>query len=168
MSNQQQYLNPPIPAPSASRSKGPVIVAAVVSAVAFIAGGLLGAGLSHARTVNVATPGPTVTVPGPTFTPPAVTTTVQVPGPRTTVTLPPPGPAISFPGDGTFVVGTDIKPGTYKTAGMPGCYWARLASLDTSNIIDNNNTDGPTTVTILRSDKAFETQGCAGWARVHS
>jgi ribosomal protein L29 len=64
-------------------------------------------------------------------------------------------------GTGTFVVGQDIEPGTYRAAASPGCYWARLKSLDTSNIIDNQNADGPVVVEILPSDKAFETDGCA-------
>jgi outer membrane murein-binding lipoprotein Lpp len=69
-------------------------------------------------------------------------------------------------GTGTFVVGSDINPGTYRAAASPGCYWARLASLDNSNIIDNNNADGPVVVQILASDKAFEDNGCADFHRI--
>lgn len=67
----------------------------------------------------------------------------------------------TIPGDGTFEVGTDIEPGTYRAEAMPGCYWARLSSLDTSDIIDNNNADGPVVLEILPSDKALQLQGCA-------
>ncbi len=66
-------------------------------------------------------------------------------------------------GEGTFVVGEDIKPGTYRAAASPGCYWARLRTLDTSDIIDNDNADGPVVVEILPSDKAFQTSGCASF-----
>lgn len=66
----------------------------------------------------------------------------------------------SFDGEGTYVVGTDIKPGTYRAAASPGCYWARLASLDTSNIIDNDNADGPVVLQVLPSDKAVTVTRC--------
>jgi hypothetical protein len=69
--------------------------------------------------------------------------------------------ANTVPGTGTFVVGEDIQPGTYRAAAQPGCYWARLNSLDTSDIADNDNADGPVVVQILPSDKAFQTTDCA-------
>jgi hypothetical protein len=71
----------------------------------------------------------------------------------------------TIPGTGTFVVGTDITPGTYRADAQPGCYWARLNSLDTSDIADNDNADGPVVVEILPSDKAFETNDCADFHR---
>ncbi len=72
----------------------------------------------------------------------------------------------SVPGDGTFLVNKQINPGTYQAAGSSGCYWARLASADTSNIIDNNNSDGPVTVQIQASEFAFEANNCATFHRV--
>jgi hypothetical protein len=69
-------------------------------------------------------------------------------------------------GSGTFVVGGDVSPGTYRAAASPGCYWARLRSLDTNDIIDNDNADGPLVVEILPSDKAFTTNGCADFHKV--
>jgi hypothetical protein len=71
----------------------------------------------------------------------------------------------SFAGTGTFLVNKEINPGTYQAAASSGCYWARLASADTSNIIDNNNSDGPIVVQIASSDVAFEDQGCATFHR---
>jgi hypothetical protein len=72
-------------------------------------------------------------------------------------------------GNGTWVVGTDIEPGTYRTDGAtgPGCYWARLSGLsgEFGDIITNGITEGPTTVTIASSDAAFESQGCQQWTR---
>lgn len=67
--------------------------------------------------------------------------------------------------DGTYVVGVDILPGMYRTPGGTHCYWARLRSLDTSDIIDNNNSStGPQAVDILPSDRAFLTDNCQIWS----
>jgi hypothetical protein len=61
------------------------------------------------------------------------------------------------------------NPGKYKTpgpdGGLPLCYWARLmdTSGDSDAIITNGNAQGPTTVTISKTDAAFETQ-CA-WTK---
>ena len=41
-----------------------------------------------------------------------------------------------------------------------------MASLDTNNIIDNNNADGPVVVQLQPTDKAFQTSGCADFHRV--
>lgn len=94
-----------------------------------------------------------------------VTSTVQA---TETVTVtatppPPPGPKTTISTNGTFVVNTDIAPGTYRTAGGVGCYWARLRTLDTNDIIDNNVSDGPQVVRILPTDMAFMTRGCGTW-----
>lgn len=69
-------------------------------------------------------------------------------------------------GTGTYLVGKDIKPGIYRAASSPGCYWARLSSLDTNDIIDNDNADGPVVVEIRSSDVAFEAEGCATFHRI--
>lgn len=67
----------------------------------------------------------------------------------------------SFEGDGMYIVGEDIEPGTYKADASPGCYWARLASGDTSDIVDNDNVDGPAVITIAASDYAVQVARCA-------
>lgn len=76
-----------------------------------------------------------------------------------------PSAGITIPGDGTFLVGDDIQPGTYRTAGGAGCYWARLkgTSGELGDIIANGNVTGPTTITIAPSDAAFQTSGCVEW-----
>jgi hypothetical protein len=68
-------------------------------------------------------------------------------------------------GDGTHVVGKDIRPGTYRARGGDGCYWARLRSFSggLNSILANANPAGPTVVTILRTDRGFETRGCGIW-----
>jgi hypothetical protein len=76
----------------------------------------------------------------------------------------PSGPKSVIETDGTYLVGTDILPGTYRTPGGSQCYWARLRSLDTSDIINNNNSSGPQVVEILATDRAFLTQNCQTWS----
>lgn len=74
----------------------------------------------------------------------------------------------SFPGTGTFLVGEEISPGTYRSEGTSDCYWARLSGTDGSldSIITNNFGGGRQIVTISGSDVAFETSGCGGWNRI--
>ncbi len=78
-------------------------------------------------------------------------------------------PSSSTIGEGTFIVGEDIKPGRYKARadGDGSCYWARMKddSGDSDSIIANNITDGSASVTIKESDGAFETSGCTPWIR---
>jgi multidrug efflux pump subunit AcrA (membrane-fusion protein) len=72
----------------------------------------------------------------------------------------------TFDGTGTFLVGSDIQPGEYRATASPGCYWARPSSLDTSDILDNDNADGPVVVQILPSDKAFQADGCGSFHKI--
>jgi hypothetical protein len=71
----------------------------------------------------------------------------------------------SFPA-GTYIVGTDITPGTYNAPGGATCYWARLSGFGgtTSEILANENATGATTVTIAATDKGFESAGCGTFA----
>lgn len=77
------------------------------------------------------------------------------------------GPTI--PGDGVYMVGSDVEPGTYTTQpGSWGCYWARLSgtSGEFQDIITNGFVDdGQALVTIAETDVAFETSGCGVWER---
>jgi hypothetical protein len=75
----------------------------------------------------------------------------------------------TIPGDGVFLVGSDIRAGEYRTSAEAGpCYWARLSgtSGDFDDIITNGTPTGPTVVTIEDSDYAFETTGCTEWVLV--
>lgn len=70
--------------------------------------------------------------------------------------------------DGTYIVGTDLAAGTWKSSGGDACYWARLSGFAGSlnQIIANNNVFGKSTLVTIRStDKGFETSGCGTWAR---
>lgn len=73
----------------------------------------------------------------------------------------------SFSGDGTFRVGKDIRPGTYVStpSGSISGYWARLSCVNGSLrcIRANDNVDGQTFVTILPTDKYFETTRMGTW-----
>ena len=44
---------------------------------------------------------------------------------------------------GTYIVGSDIAPGTWKSSGGSGCYWARLSGFSGTigNIIANDFTN---------------------------
>ena len=75
-------------------------------------------------------------------------------------------------GDGSYEVGVDISPGTYRTsgprAGMPICSYARLRTAgasyaDTSQVLQLENVMGPAVVTIQPSDGGFFSQLCDEW-----
>lgn len=113
---------------------------------------------------TTATATTTATVAGPT-----VTATATVTARRTVTRTVTPQPASSF-GDGTYVVGTDVHPGRYKTDGQGdldlGCYWARDGDLAGENILANGIVTGPTTVEVRSGDTAFEVSGGCQWAEV--
>jgi hypothetical protein len=87
---------------------------------------------------------------------------------KTTVTAKPPAPKAAITEDGTYLVGKDIKPGTYRAHADDLCYWARLSgtSGDFDDIIADGEGPGQLTVTIKSSDKALETDGCGDWVRL--
>jgi hypothetical protein len=70
-------------------------------------------------------------------------------------------------GDGTFDVGVDIKPGTYRLREPASCYWARLKGFDGTldDIIANELVDDAySVVTIKSTDAGFEADGCGEWS----
>ncbi|WKG00895.1 hypothetical protein [Mycolicibacterium sp. HK-90] len=78
----------------------------------------------------------------------------------------PAAPAAAMDHDGVFIVGTDIQPGNYASAGPVEngtCYWKRMADLHGGDIIDNAFSKKPQVVTIDATDKAFKTSGCQPW-----
>ena len=174
-----QQPAPQQPAPKAKR-RWPWIVAIPV---AFFVGVGIGAVPTEPTTTTAAdvepAAAPTVTV----TAEPAPAETVTVPGPTKTVTVAPKAPAppkapvepkaATFGGAGTYVVGDDIAPGTYKSrpdsGGIGMCVWQRLenTSGEISAVIASNISQGPVTVTIKSSDGAFETSGCSDWVAVN-
>jgi hypothetical protein len=72
-----------------------------------------------------------------------------------------PVPAGSY-GDGVYIVGEDITPGTYDGAVTGGVgYWARLKATDgyISSIITNGLPRGAFVLTIVPADRAVELRG---------
>lgn len=79
---------------------------------------------------------------------------------------PTPAPGGSGYGDGTYRVGTDIPPGTYRTRNnSSGCYWKRMSDFsgNLDSILANDFTNDHTVVTILPGDVGFATDGCGTW-----
>ena len=72
-------------------------------------------------------------------------------------------------GAGTYIVGTDMKAGTYKSSGSEGCYYSRLSGFGggMSGIISNNNTDTSAIVTIAPTDKGFTSTRCGTWSLIN-
>ncbi|MCJ1678957.1 hypothetical protein MTF65_16755 [Streptomyces sp. APSN-46.1] len=74
-------------------------------------------------------------------------------------------------GSGTFQVGSDIQPGTYRTTGNKSgdnCYWERAkdSSGELESVIANDNVTGTSYVTIAATDKIFKSSDCKGWEAV--
>ncbi|MGW1076238.1 hypothetical protein [Streptomyces sp. NPDC002537] len=72
-------------------------------------------------------------------------------------------------GSGTYQVGKDVKPGTYRSTGNKlGCYWERAKDSkgELESILANDNVVGSSYVTIAADDKLFKTRGCKGWSLV--
>ena len=95
-------------------------------------------------------------------------TSPSPPASASTSATTPKGPKTSF-GPGKYKVGTDIAAGSYATDGpadsaIPNCYWARERNNSGSlnAIIANDNTTGPTSVTV-NAGEYFETTGCKTW-----
>ncbi|MEV2213734.1 hypothetical protein AB0H86_20185 [Streptomyces sp. NPDC050997] len=76
----------------------------------------------------------------------------------------------AFAGDGDFQVGSDIKPGTYRTTGNSDgmCYWERAkdASGEMNSLLANDNVSGASYVTVKAGDKIFKSSDCADWEAV--
>lgn len=71
------------------------------------------------------------------------------------------------PGDGTWVIGKEIKRGTYRTEGGSSCYWARsIRSAGHWVVIDSAFGPGVQEVVLGKDDVAFDSQGCDKWVMV--
>ncbi len=66
-------------------------------------------------------------------------------------------------GDGDYMVGTDIAPGTWKAQDAKGCYWARVKDFTGEPADTIGNANGSGIVTIQKSDKGFVSSGCGSW-----
>ncbi|MCD7437291.1 hypothetical protein K4B79_03535 [Streptomyces lincolnensis] len=162
----------PPPAPRRSRSVKGVLTHTAAAVLGLIIGAVIGSGGADDSDSKGKDTAPSAMV---TVTRTATETESAPPAEETPTPTPNPtrkAPDGEIPGDGTYIVGDDIRPGTYRTDGpeesvIPNCYWARLSgtSGEFDEIIANANTAGPTTVTISASDGAFQTTGCKTWKR---
>jgi hypothetical protein len=92
-------------------------------------------------------------------------------------------PMDPIPGNGVFLVGPDIAPGLYHTAGSAStfgvwindvptqdsmCAWFTYSTPDANkeNVLQTNMSVGPMYANINTSVKAFESKNCQPWTRV--
>ena len=71
-------------------------------------------------------------------------------------------------GNGTFRIGKDVQPGTYRTrSASSGRYYAQLRALSGSldDILADAFTNAPAIITIAPSDKGFQAQDCGIWKK---
>jgi hypothetical protein len=76
-------------------------------------------------------------------------------------------------GDGVWLVGTDVQPGTYRSDGASGgqyCMWSRHSSTaggPLDNIIASDGSSaGQMVVTIAPGDKLFRTHKCGPFVKI--
>ncbi|WP_410654775.1 hypothetical protein [Amycolatopsis sp. lyj-112] len=134
------------------------------------------AGLAVALTLGAGVGVVAATSPRVTSAPPVVPATVTVtaeaaPAPTVTVPAPPvtsgraaPAGAVSRFADGTYLVGTEVAAGSYRSPGpAPGgnghCYWARLRPDGTSKIVADQLTTGAARFT-TRTGEFVQVAGC--------
>ncbi|AIG77969.1 Putative secreted protein [Amycolatopsis japonica] len=134
------------------------------------------AGLAVALTLGAGTGVVAATRPGEPVAAPATPATVTVtaeaaPAPTVTVPAPPVtsgrtavAPLADRFADGTYLVGTDIRAGSYRSPGpAPGgnghCYWARLRPEGASKIVADQLTTGAARFT-ARKGEYVQVAGC--------
>lgn len=72
-------------------------------------------------------------------------------------------------GPGTYLVGTDIEPGTYRTTDAVGgyCYWGIYAGgTNQEDIIQNDIVTGGRPTVTLSSGQEFDSNRCGTWTKV--
>ncbi|WP_258045019.1 hypothetical protein [Streptomyces sp. SM11] len=112
-------------------------------------------------TKEVKVPGPEVTV--------TKTATVTAEPPKPSKQPKPKGPPTTVGGDGEYLVGEEMRPGTYRTGGPGdsfGCYWerARNSSGEFDAIIANGNLEGSGRVSVNKGE-IFKSTGCQDWKK---
>jgi hypothetical protein len=136
--------------------------------VALALAAMLAVGACSTQTVS--TPGPDIihqaqaapTQAAPTQAAPTI-------APTPVVTLgPTAAPTSTFQtfGDGTWQVGKDIQPGTYRTRkASDTCIWKRLSGFGGTytDTIAGDLTNAPVVVTIAATDKGFQSERCGTW-----
>ena len=74
------------------------------------------------------------------------------------------GPVTTF-GDGTWAVGGQIAPGSYRPSAADGCDWARLRDFQgvAGSSIASGSVDSSGSVVIQPTDAGFSSTGCGTW-----
>lgn len=78
------------------------------------------------------------------------------------------GPTQPF-GAGTYIVGVDIAPGTWRSTGATSaCYWERTMTFshEIGDVIANEVGNTAPVVTIGTADKGFSSTGCGTWTKI--
>jgi hypothetical protein len=152
--------------PTNGRRMRHVLLGATGGLVVLLIGFLIGSGGPRSTGAGAH---PTVTVTASGQPAPAVTVTVTAGPTAPKQAALKTAPKSMMSGNGVFVVGLDIRPGTYHTTGAVGgvnCYYALLSSTNTSDIVDNNNVTGPATIKVGPDIKAVQISGCNPWRRI--
>ncbi|WP_328292901.1 hypothetical protein OG218_09150 [Kineococcus sp. NBC_00420] len=139
--------------------------------IAFCVGAAAGGGGSDDASADVAGSAPTatVTVTASSAAEPVAAATVTAPAATVTVTADAPAPAPAAVqqasgksvGNGDWLVGSDVEPGTYKSSGVDGSLCYADTSDGNGNINQQEVTpEGPTIITVSAKDKVFSVSGC--------
>ncbi|SIB67265.1 hypothetical protein [Mycobacteroides abscessus] len=70
----------------------------------------------------------------------------------------------TIPGDGTYRVGPEVTPGTYRSLGNTDCYWEKQNA--NGGIVANQIGDGQMLVIVTAHDGFFRSQHCQPWMKV--
>lgn len=134
----------------------------VVVPAALVAGIIIGASMGGSKTAPAAAAAPAASVPS-VSAPASVPAVAPVSDPTTVAAPPAPaGPMTTF-GNGTYLVGDEVAPGKYRSAGVDGsmCYWD--LTNDAGTIVDQGvATEGPSRAT-LKAGLTFKSSGCSTW-----
>jgi len=70
--------------------------------------------------------------------------------------------------DGTWIVNTDVGPGTWTAAGGQSCYWARVSAFTgrVEDVVANDLGTTNPTATIAPTDVGFISHSCGSWTKV--
>lgn len=74
-------------------------------------------------------------------------------------------PSGEMAGDGIWLVGQDIEPGTYQAEGGDWCIWQRLSAFapELDSVIEGGSDKR---ATVAPDDLAFYTEGCGAWTKI--
>jgi hypothetical protein len=89
----------------------------------------------------------------------------QADAPARSRKTPRPAPLARTFSDGTWLVGGEVRPGTYRATAEGTCSWARLAEplAGVEQVIGSDLGSGPRLVTVGKRDESFRSTGCGRW-----